>query len=103
MTDANFTKRTWILLGIFVVTAFAGLILLNRSVNQQSTLDSLKDTIREESSGVAPKRGTTQQLKTYYQLVEDLNGRRSTSIQSFRHISFKALRSIGIQMRSQAG
>ena len=77
MANANFTKRTWILLEIYVVTAVVGLVVLNSSTNKQKELESLRETVKEESTGIAPiKGGTTQQLKTYNQLVKDFNGRR---------------------------
>ncbi len=77
MANANFKKKTWILLGIYVVTAVIGMVVLSSSTNKQRASESLKDTIKEESNGAAPvEGGTAQQLKTYNQLLKDFIGRR---------------------------
>ncbi len=77
MTNTNFTKKTWMLLGIYVVTAIISLVVLSSSTNNQKESDSFKETIKEELTGTAPvKKGTTQQVKTYDQLVKDFSGRR---------------------------
>ncbi|MDO8495999.1 MAG: hypothetical protein Q7S43_00920 [bacterium] len=77
MANVNLTKKTWILLGIYIATAVIGLVVLSSSTNKQKAAESLKETIKEESTGSAPvEGGTTQQLKTYNQLLKDFTGRR---------------------------
>lgn len=70
MFKTNFTKRTWILLGIFVVTAVVGITVLKSETLRQREERLLRETLKEESAGTAPvKGGTALQTKTYTQMV----------------------------------
>lgn len=77
MAKTNFTQRTWILLGIFAVTATVGIVILSSESLRQDKVKLPYQVLREESDGVAPTKGATaNQAQTYTKLTVEYKDRR---------------------------
>lgn len=77
MNNVNLTRRTWILFGIYLVTATVGFVILSRPINNSEDLND-KINLSEEGTVIKPpvKINPAQQNKTYDQILKEYDGRQ---------------------------
>ncbi len=77
MYKNNIDKRTWVLIGVFVVVAVVGIALIRNMDRMAEKKQQELSNQQGQTSGVAPsKGGTATQTQTYTKLVTQYKDRR---------------------------